>query len=153
MYCTLVLLVFSCAVFSQSSMVTTGGEASGLGGSASFSVGQIVYHVIPDETFSVHEGVQQPFEVVVLSVPEMTENYLFTTVYPNPVVAGLTVQFESLPEDSDYELYDIGGRLIQTERISNLSTVVPMDGFRAGVYILHITKALKTVQSFKIIKN
>lgn len=150
---SLVLFLLGWAVQAQQNTVASGGEASGSGGSASFSVGQIVWHAIPGQNFSVQEGLQQPFEVFVLSAPEHTENFPSITIYPNPVTSKLMLELGSPPEDSHYELYNISGQLIQSQQISSESTPVSMENFQAGVYILQVKKSKKSIRSFKILKN
>ena len=56
----------------QEAIPATGGEASGSGGSASYTVGQVVYTTnVGTNGNSVAEGVQQPYEIsVVTGIPE-----------------------------------------------------------------------------------
>ena len=54
----------------QEAIFTTGGEASGNGGSASFSVGQVAYQTYSGTSGSLVEGVQQPYEITVLNGTE-----------------------------------------------------------------------------------
>ena len=51
----------------QESVNATGGNASGSGGSASYSVGQVVYTNNTGTSGSVAQGVQQPFEISVVT--------------------------------------------------------------------------------------
>ena len=51
----------------QESVNATGGNAQGSGGSVSYSVGQLFYLIITGETGSVSEGVQQPYEISVVT--------------------------------------------------------------------------------------
>ena len=47
----------------QESPTATVGEATGTGGTASYSVGQVVYTTTTGTNGSVAQGVQQPFEI------------------------------------------------------------------------------------------
>ena len=54
----------------QTSVNATGGDASGSGGSVSYSVGQVVYTTNTGTSGSVAQGVQQPYEISVVTAIE-----------------------------------------------------------------------------------
>ncbi|MFM2191538.1 MAG: hypothetical protein RLZZ118_495, partial [Bacteroidota bacterium] len=56
---TLLLLGFVLTAQAQQATTATGGDATGSGGSAAYSVGQIVYTTHTGTTGSVAQGVQQ----------------------------------------------------------------------------------------------
>ena len=56
----LLLLGFGLTAQAQQATTATGGDATGSGGSAAYSVGQIVYTTHTGTTGSVAQGVQQP---------------------------------------------------------------------------------------------
>jgi len=66
----------------QESVNATGGNASGSGGSASYSVGQVAYQTHTGTNGSVSEGVQQPFEISVVTAIEEAKgiNLSFTAI-------------------------------------------------------------------------
>ena len=51
-------------IFSQETLSTSGGNASGLGGSSSFTVGQVFYTSNSSIAGFVSQGVQQAFEIL-----------------------------------------------------------------------------------------
>lgn len=51
----------------QTSVNATDGDVSGSGGSVSYSVGQVVYTTHTGTSGSVAEGVQQPYEISVVT--------------------------------------------------------------------------------------
>ena len=55
----------------QESVSASGGEASGSGGSVSYSVGQLFYRIHTGTTGSVAEGVQQPYEISVITATNL----------------------------------------------------------------------------------
>ncbi|MDD4385781.1 MAG: hypothetical protein PHD06_11460, partial [Bacteroidales bacterium] len=69
---TLLTFTFSLStVQAQESLNATGGNASGSGGSAGYSVGQMVYTTHIGTNGSVAEGVQQPYEIsIVIGIEE-----------------------------------------------------------------------------------
>jgi hypothetical protein len=50
----------------QESPTSTGGDATGAGGSSSYSVGQVVYTTATGINGSVAQGVQQAYEISVI---------------------------------------------------------------------------------------
>lgn len=56
-------LLFASLTQAQQNTVAAGGVATGTGGSASFSIGQLIDNVNSDSNYSVTEGLQQPYEV------------------------------------------------------------------------------------------
>ncbi len=79
---TLSLLISN--AFSQESVNISGGNAIGTGGSVSYSVGQVFFNTSESTTGSVTEGIQQPYEIsVVTSIKEAIGINLFTSV-PTP---------------------------------------------------------------------
>ena len=68
----------------QESVNGSGGEATGTGGTASYSLGQVVYTTNTGTNGSVVQGVQQPYEIsTTLGINETSIN-LELSVYPNP---------------------------------------------------------------------
>jgi hypothetical protein len=84
-----------------------------------------------------------------LSISESTEFNL--TLSPNPFDDQFTIKFEELPTDGSYEIRDINGRIIQTEKLKNTVNQIAFKG-DAGTYFIVIKN--DTNQSVhKIIKK
>ena len=78
----------------QDAVPATGGEATGTSGTASYSVGQVVYTTNTGTTGSVAQGVQQPYDIsITVGINEMPIS-LEWSVYPNPTTGFLTVKVE-----------------------------------------------------------
>jgi opacity protein-like surface antigen len=90
-------LAFSLSTVSAQTRVNaTGGNASGSGGSASYSVGQVAYQTKTGSSGSVAEGVQQPYEISVVSGIEKAIGIsLSVSAYPNPTTDFLQLKVES----------------------------------------------------------
>ena len=78
----------------QQATTTSGGNASGSGGSASYSVGQVVYTTNTGAGGSVSQGVQQPYEISIVSGIEEQGITLTCTAYPNPTTDYLTLKID-----------------------------------------------------------
>jgi len=57
----------------QSTIPSTGGNATGSGGSVSYTVGQITYRTFSGTNGSIAEGVQQTYEISVVTANKITE--------------------------------------------------------------------------------
>ena len=138
----------------QQSINTTGGDATGSGGSVSYSVGQVAYTAISNSNGSVNQGVQQPYEFYTNSIDENTYISLKMSVYPNPTIAFVTLRiYHPNPENYTFQLYDINGKLLADQKISKPETSVPMENLTAATYFLNIYSNSKALKSFKIIKT
>lgn len=154
-YCFSVFFILPLAIQSsaQANTVSTGGECSGVGGSASYSVGQIDYVAIDVAAGSAYQGVQQPYELFSLST--LDENSAFTLVLgPNPTIGELTlIASSTLPLNSYYVLFDEAGKTLLTQPILNESSSIALNSFATGNYFLHVISDEKTLHTFKIIKT
>ena len=140
----------------QTSVNATGGNASGIGGSASYSVGQLAYTTNTGTNGSVSEGVQQPFEIsVVTGIEEAKDIFLNVSAYPNPTTDYLELKVENLQlSELSYKLYDISGKVYQNKEIGNSITKIEMQNLPQGIYFIKVIDTKnKEFKTFKIIKN
>jgi hypothetical protein len=139
----------------QTSINATGGNASGSGGSVSYSVGQVVYTTNTGITGSVAQGVQQPFEIsVVTGTVEAKGINLSVSAYPNPTTDFLILEVKEFElSNPNFQLYDIHGKLLQSKRITSNQTSIVMDNLVPAVYFVKVIQNAKEVKIFKIIKN
>jgi hypothetical protein len=144
----------------QESLNATGGNASGSGGSVSYSVGQFAYQTYTGSNGSVAEGVQQPYEIsLVTAIEEALGINLSVAAYPNPTADYLTLSIEDNVKTShdlslmSYQLYDMQGKLLQSEKITDNQTSIIMSNLMPAIYFVKIIQGNKEVKTFKIIKN
>jgi hypothetical protein len=142
----------------QEAITATDGNASGSGGSVSYSVGQIVYTTNTGTNGSVAQGVQQPYEIsVVTGLKEAKGINLICSAYPNPttdfinlkVDASTTLSIQSM----SYQLFDINGKLLENKKIEGNETSIVMSNLVPATYFLKVTHDNQEVKTFKIIKN
>jgi hypothetical protein len=139
----------------QETISTTGGNATGGGGSVSYTIGQIVYTTNIGTNGSVAQGVQQPFEIsVVIGIDEAKDIQLVCSVFPNPTLGLLKLKVENFTlTDLKYQLFDLYGRLLQSQKIEKAETEITIENSGATTYFLKITDGnKKEVKTFKIIK-
>ena len=142
----------------QESVNATGGNASGSGGTVSYSVGQVVYTTNIGTNGSVAQGVQQPFEIsVVLAIEEAKGINLTVSAYPNPTTDYLTLEVDASTtlsiQSMAYQLYDMQGKLLQNEKITSNQASIVMSNLVPATYFVKVTESNKEVKTFKIIKK
>ena len=142
-------------VQAKTSVNATGGDASGGGGSVSYSVGQVVYTTHTGTSGSVAEGVQQPYEIsVVTGLEEAQSINLSVTAYPNPTTDYLTLRIDEFEiSNLSFQLYDMNGKLLQNEKITGNQTSIVMSNLLPATYFVKVIQGNKEVKTFKIIKN
>ncbi|HNW90642.1 MAG TPA: T9SS type A sorting domain-containing protein [Bacteroidales bacterium] len=142
-------------VCAQQSVNASGGNASGTGGSVSYSVGQIVYTTNTGTNGSVAQGVQQPYEISVITAIEQAKDIdLVCIAYPNPTAGLFTLKVINYKSEKlAYQLYDIGGKILENIEITSIETVISLVGYTSAVYFLKLTDNNKEIKVFKIIKN
>jgi hypothetical protein len=139
----------------QNAVPATGGNASGSGGSVSYSVGQVVYTTNTGSNGSVAQGVQQPFEIsVVTGIEEAKGINLSVSAYPNPTTDFLNLKVENYDNTNlSYQLFDISGKLLETKNITGIQTNIVMSNLVPATYFVKVTEGNKEVKTLKIIKN
>jgi hypothetical protein len=149
---TLVALICSVGLHAQESPTATGGKATGTGGTASYSVGQVVYTTATGTNGSVAQGVQQPYEIsTTLGINETSIN-LELSVYPNPTTDYLTLKVDD-HSNLNYQVYDLQGKVIENNKVTTSITTISMEALPKAIYFLNVTKNNQIVKTFKIIKN
>ena len=139
----------------QISVNATGGNASGSGGSASYSVGQVVYQTHTGTNGSVAEGVQQPYEISVVTAIEQTKTInLLVTAYPNPATDYLTLNISEFKLSGlSYQLFDMSGKLLSNEKITGSQTQIIMSQLVPASYLLVVKQGNIGLKTFKIVKK
>ncbi len=148
------LFGFGSTLQAQNAIPASGGNASGGGGTVSYSVGQVVYTTNTGTGSSVAQGVQQPYEISVPTTLEEAKGIsLEMVVYPNPVTDLLRLKVENYEtENLRYHLYDINGNVLISNKVEGKDSDISMQNFLPSVYFLKVTDNNKLIKTFKIIK-
>ena len=149
------LFLFSLQLsYSQEIVPSTGGDATGAGGTSSFTVGQVFYTSNTSSTSSVSQGVQQTFEIQTLSNPGLLTVQLTAVTYPNPTTDYVVLKItDTALENLQYSLFDLNGKTIVSKKITTSSTEINTRNFSIGMYLLKLTKKNQPIKTFKIIKK
>ena len=148
MLCSLPKLV------AQQATLASGGNATGTGGTVSYSIGQVADKTQTGTTGTITQGVQQPFEIVTLSGSEFVNIKLEAVVFPNPTVLNVTLKITNSDfENLNYQLFDLLGKLINEGKVTNEETIIDMERHPTSTFILKVNDGAKQLKTFKIIKN
>lgn len=149
------LFGYGTTIIAQTTIPASGGNASGSGGTASYSVGQIVYIKNTGTNGSASQGVQQPYEIsVVTGIEEAKDILLEFVVYPNPASDLVRLKISNFEiQNLKYQLYDMNGNLMQQNYIFSDETNISLQSFLPSTYFLKIIQDRKEIKTFKIIKN
>lgn len=157
-YLTVVICILS--VFgiissnAQESLSTTGGVFSGEGGNISYTIGQVVYTTNFATTGSVAQGVQQPFEISLITNSEtMTIPSTNCRVFPNPTTDEIFFMAEGLMSDSiSYELYNLNGKLLESNANIEQKSAIYLSKYKDAVFILKVNIIGEELKSYKLFK-
>ena len=154
LFCAIFLLFFGFRELqAQTTTTTTGGNSSGSSGSVSFSVGQIFYSTNTSSAGSISQGVQQPFDISIISGIENISISLTCNVYPNPTTDLIKLKVESdNHQEMIYQLFDLNGKRFDSKKIDNDETTISMEQYVASTYILKVMQNNREIKIFKIIK-
>jgi hypothetical protein len=138
----------------QESANASGGDATGSGGTVSYSVGQVVYTTNTGSTGSVAQGVQHAYEIFTLGIKE-TELNITLSVFPNPTADNLILQTSDYNNEKlAFQLCDLQGKLLTSGLVTAQQTQINTASLPAATYYISVVnQENKKVQTFKIIKT
>jgi hypothetical protein len=131
------------------------GNAEGIDGTVSYSVGQVVYLTKSGTEGTITEGIQQPYEILIpIGIDDDKGISLECTLYPNPANWYVNLKIENHDVIKlSYQLYNMQGILMQNMKIGSKETLIPMDGLEKATYFLVITENEKVLKTFHVIKK
>lgn len=137
----------------QQAATTTGGNASGSGGTVAYSIGLVVYATHTGASGSVAQGVQHPYEISIVSGLENQPFNIDLQAYPNPTTDHLYLQvYGEAMKDLAYYLFDLSGKLIESKKITGPTETLRLEHLPSATYFLKVANNHKELKSFKIIK-
>lgn len=158
--CALFSFLFALGLKAQVATLVAGSEATGNGGSISYTVGQLINSTNTGANGSLLHGVQQPFEISILSGLKDNGIELTFNVYPNPTTENLILNISDNSNDENlhYQLYDLKGVILLSEKIQGAQIIVPLNNYLPSTYFIRIMKSKDGISGqelkvFKIIKK
>lgn len=149
---TAFLLFAVYTINAQETIVASGGDASGIKGSSSYSIGQSVYS---NETILASQGVQNAYEILeVLNEKDAITSNLKFTAYPNPTADMVYLNTENVDQSIlFYQLYSVLGQLLSNDKVTENTTSISMKNLPQGTYFLKVVQNNESIKTFKIIKH
>lgn len=141
-------------VHAQETVAAAGGNFSGSKGSVSYTIGQVAFTTVSSTNNSIIQGIQQPFEIFVVTAIENTSDItLKWIVYPNPTRNSVKLSIGAGDFDKmHYRLFDINGSIILDNKIESEETEIIMSNLIPSIYLLRVIRNEKELKTFKIIK-
>lgn len=146
------LLGWGTTIFAQQGTVTAGGEASGSGGSISYTIGETNNSSATGIDGNINQGMQQPYEIFTISISAKFNANV--SLFPNPTSDYVVISVEGTNADNlRYELFDMNGKLLQSAKMSSNETSILMREYASASYFVKIYNNENESKNFKINKN
>ena len=137
----------------QTSVNAAGGEASGSGGVASFTIGETIFTDPSGDGGISSQGVQQTYDIST-GIDELASVELLLNIFPNPASSTVTLSIaEPNVTDFRYRMYDLNGKLLLENRVQADLSLIPIENYPDATYLLEVLLDNRPVKSFTIIKN
>jgi hypothetical protein len=138
----------------QESVMSANENATGAGGSVSYTVGQVAFRTVESGSGILTEGVQQPYEILFMTGLEDEKSVsLSCHIYPNPASDVLTLKIDLQSEVLKYQLKTIKGEIIREMKVSSKETLIPVADLATGIYFLSILENNDNLTTWKVIKK
>ena len=137
-------------------IVATGNEATGSSGTVTYSIGQVFYTYIGETVYNVAQGIQHQEIKETLGTEENIEPNAEVIIFPNPAADFVTINlkgFDIEAEAQSYQFYDMQGRLLKQDTITQTETQINLNGLTPSVYLLRVNIDNKFSKTFKILKK
>lgn len=145
--------IITTALLAQQGVVAAGGDASGTGGSASYTIGQIDYLTANGTNAKIIQGMQQPFEISEVTGTDITGIKLISEIYPNPTQGQLTLKIESENlENPTFIIYDELGKVLVNKRTEGPETIINLSNYPDAKYFIKVNNNDQELKTFQIIK-
>ncbi len=135
----------------QENTVSAGGFSDGPNGIVYYSVGQVVYQAHDNASGSLNEGVQQPYEILVITSTENPLSDLGIEAFPNPTTNRITIS--GTQDNLTFQLCKLNGELIESGELTTAVPTIEMGHLPSASYVLSVFQNNKITKTFKIIKN
>ncbi len=141
-------------VNAQNSVIPGGGNTSDAGGSISYSLGYIANLNGTSADGSLSGGLQQPYEISVITGVRNNEINLDIKSFPNPASHYLVLNAGNITlKNLSYIVSNIEGKTIRQGRILSSQTIIDLSGVKNATYIIRVYSDQRAIKSFRVIKT
>ncbi|MGZ4033434.1 MAG: T9SS type A sorting domain-containing protein [Bacteroidia bacterium] len=150
----LFIIIYSGPTIAQSlnpDVIATSGTSFNDGTSQlDWTLGETVTSTLTSGSNMLTQGFHQP-NLLVTSINDPATDYS-VTVFPNPTVDHVQLQFKNLKNMVTAEILSSDGKLLQSQNINAAGeTIFDMSGYASGTYLLSVKDNSK-IKTYKIIK-
>jgi hypothetical protein len=148
----LILLICSYHTNAHNAIASAGSNIVSMSGNMSFTVGQVDY-INTGNNASLSQGVLQVNNRLPITYVFNIDHSNTIQAWPNPVINNLFIKIDGTPvTDVSYQVLDLNGQLVEKNKIVASNTIISMQKYQSGVYIVNIIYSNKKSLHFKIIK-
>jgi hypothetical protein len=141
-------------VSAQQSANTTGKNVSQNNTTISYSIGEVYYNTTTTLSSVITQGIQQPYEIYLISGIVNEKDVQLITAFPNPTSSTIKIVIQDIKIDGlNYKLYDLLGKEILSGDITSNQTEVDLNNLMPAVYFIKVFRYNSTIKYFKIIKK
>jgi hypothetical protein len=142
-------------LLAQESVSASGGNSSGIGGTESYTIGQVFCNSNLGDNISIEQGVQHSYNITIInSIDKGKRMELSCIIYPNPTINSLKLKVEDINvQNLNYKLFDLNSNVIINGEIFGNETIINTVALVSGTYFLKIFSQNQEIKLFKIIKT
>jgi hypothetical protein len=141
-------------VSAQQSANTTGKNVSQNNTTISYSIGEVYYNTTTTLSSVITQGIQQPYEIYLISGIGNEKDVQLITAFPNPTSSTIKIVTQDIKIDGlNYKLYDLLGKEILSGDITSNQTELDLNNLMPAVYFIKVFRYNSTIKYFKIIKK
>ena len=151
--CNISFYIFSQS-FSPAVIGSSGTFATSASGSMTWTIGEVMTETYSSAGNFFTQGFHQPDTTTLTIVNDFNSSSL--SIFPNPVLNNLYIDFSNTSENYFIELFDMQGKLLHRENVSDNANPLMLSfcDFSEGVYLLNIVNQESYQKKFyKIIKS
>jgi hypothetical protein len=150
----LFILTFTMDVSAQQTANTSGKNVSQNNTSVSYSIGEVYYNTTLNSNSVITQGIQQPYEIYLISGIGNEKDVMLITAFPNPTSTVLKLLIQDIKLDGlNYKLYDLLGKEILSGDIQKNQTELDLNNLMPAVYFIKVFRYNSNLKYFKIIKK
>ncbi len=150
----LFIFSFTSNVSAQQSANTSGKNVSQNNTSISYSIGEVYYNTTTTSNSAITQGIQQPYEIYLISGIGNEKDVQLITAFPNPTSSTIKIVTQDIKVNGlNYKLYDLLGKEILSGDITSNQTEIDLNNLMPAVYFIKVFRYNSTIKYFKIIKK
>lgn len=154
MITVLILSLIVLDLKSQTSAIASGGVANGSGGTVSYTVGQPCYKSDVGENGAIEEGIQQSYEIPIVTEVKGKEVNATITVLLIARDNRLILRVNNIElSDLSFQLYNINGKILHKGRITAKETTISISNYPSATYFINVLDRDKRINTIKIVKK